>query len=167
MSTKKIVKLIKEDNIPYENLKVKLVDLFEFKLRNAFEYVDFIQVIKPEWANNVTYSKIFLDLHNSKINIEKKNNNDKNNDKSKDNNNDKEKSKDKAGMNQISQSGIPKLAKSNTFSVEKKFLDNFNEKENENEIIDNKKKIYRPRNKNKFKKGKKKAVEIKGGFTYE
>ena len=161
MSTKQIVNLIEKDNIPYENLKVKLVDIFEFKLRNAFEYVDFIDVIKPEWADNVTYSKIFLDLHNFKINKEKENNIGK--DKSKD----KEKEKDKSGMVQISQSIIPKVEQSNTFSVEKKFINNFKDNENENEKSDNKKKNYWPRNKKQFKRGKKKAVEIKGGFTYE
>lgn len=165
MSTKQIVKLIEKDNIPYENLKVKLVDLFEFRLRSAFEYVDFIQVIKPEWASNVTYSKIFLDLHNFKVNKEKENSSDK--DQDKDKSKEKEKEKDKSDMLPISQSAIPKLAESNTFSMEKKFLGNFNENENENEKGDNKKKNYWPRNKNKFKKGKKRAVEIKGGFTYE
>ena len=165
MSTKQIVNIIKKDNIPYENIKVKLVDLFEFKLRNAFEYVDFIEVIKPEWASNVTYSKIFLDLYNFKINEEKEINIDKNNDKDK--GKDKDNEKDKTGVLQVSQSGIPKFAETNTFSVEKKFLDNFNEKEDENNKNDNKKKSYWPRNKNKFKRGKKKAIEIKGGFTYE
>ena len=169
MSTKQIVKLIEKDNILYENLKVKLVDLFEFKLRNAFEYVDFIDVIKPEWTDNITYSKIFLDLHNFKIKKEKENNNDKNKDIDKDKNKDKEMEKDKTSMIQISQSVIPKIAESNTFSMEKKFLDKFkeNKNENENEKPDNKKKNYWPRNKNKFKKGRKKAVEIKGGFSYE
>ena len=159
LSTKQIVKIIEKENILYENLKVKLVDIFEFKLRNAFEYVDFIEVIKPEWADNVTYSKIFLDLHNFKNNKEKENNDNKNMDK--------EKEKDKSGMLQISQSVIPKVAESNTFSVEKKFVNNFKDNENENERTDIRKKNYWPRNKNKFKKGKKKAIEIKGGFTYE
>ena len=68
LSTKQIESIIEKNNIPYEKLKVKLVDLFEFKLKNAFEFVDFIEVIKPEWASNVTYSKIFLDLHNFKMN---------------------------------------------------------------------------------------------------
>ena len=64
LSTKQIVSIIKKENLDYNELKVKLVDIFEFKLKDAFSYVDFINVIKPEWAKNVECSKIFKDLHN-------------------------------------------------------------------------------------------------------
>ena len=68
MSTKQIVKLIQDQEIPYDNLKVKLVDIFEFKpnfikLKNPSEYIDFKIVIKQKWVRNVTYSKIYIILN--------------------------------------------------------------------------------------------------------
>jgi len=110
LSTKQIESIIEKNNIPYEKLKVKLVDLFEFKLKNAFEFVDFIEVIKPEWASNVTYSKIFLDLYNFKMNKEKE--------KKEDNNINKEENKI-----QKLPSIIHKLNETKTFSEEKKNIE--------------------------------------------
>ena len=151
LSTKQIESIIEKNNIPYEKLKVKLVDLFEFKLKNAFEFVDFIEVIKPEWASNVTYSKIFLDLHNFKMNKEKE--------KKEDNNINKEENKI-----QKLPSIIHKLNETKTFSEEKKILNIIENKKEE--LKDEKKNNFWPNNKNK--KGKKqKGKEIKGGFIFD
>ena len=151
LSTKQIESIIEKNNIPYEKLKVKLVDLFEFKLKNAFEFVDFIEVIKPEWASNVTYSKIFLDLHNFKMNKEKE--------KKEDNNINKEENKI-----QKLPSIIHKLNETKTFSEEKKILNIIENKKEE--LKDEKKNNFWPKNKNK--KGKKqKGTEIKGGFIFD
>ena len=153
LSTKQVADIVKRNNIPYENLKVKLVDLFEFKLRNAFEYVDFMVVIKPEWASNVTYSKIFMDLYNSKI---KKEQAEKDNDKKED------KKEDKKDLNDISQSEINKDSQMNTFSAEEKFVNNMDGKEEEKgQSNNNNKNFYPRRNNKKKKKGKGNFVDLK------
>ena len=159
LSTKQIVNIIKKDNIPYKNLKVKLVDLFEFKLKVAYEYVDFINVIKPEWASNVTFSKIFLDLYKFKFN--KENNKEDT----------KEKNDEKKDLEEISQSKIPKVSITNTFSVEKKMMEEFNKKEEEiyeNRIYNDKNRNFWPkRGKKKRGRGRGRGTEIRGGFSYE
>ena len=168
LSTKQVASIVEKEKIPYENLKVKLVDLFEFKLRNAYEYVDFMVVIKPEWASNVTYSKIFLDLYESK---NKKEQNEKNKEKNKDKKEDKKENKeenkieDKKVINDISQSGIPKVSQTSNFSVEKKFIFKMDENDEEKEQSNNNyQKTYARRKNRKKKRGK--GVEIKGNFKY-
>ena len=163
MSTVQIEKIVEKENIPYENLKVKLVDLFEFKLKNAYEYVDFIEVIKPEWASNVTYSKIFLELYKFKVNKEKEKENDKKIEE-KDNNNNVD---NKGGENKAQEkpSIIPKCNETKTFTEEKRILDILGCSEDEKDKNENNKN-YWPKNKNK--KGKRpKATEIKGNFFYD
>jgi len=161
LSTKQVVSIVEKNNIPYENLRVKLVDLFEFKLKSAFEYVDFIYVIKPEWASNVTYSKIFLDLYNFKNNKDNnKNNEEKKEDKKED------KKEENKGLSEMTQSKIPNVSQTNTFSMEKRFIDNMDEKEDEKEKQPNNNyRNYYPKKKNRKKK-RGRGVEIKGNFTY-
>jgi hypothetical protein len=164
LSTKQVASIVEKEKIPYENLKVKLVDLFEFKLRNAYEYVDFMVVIKPEWASNVTYSKIFLDLYESK---NKKEQNEKNKEKKEDKKENKKEDKKevKKDINDISQSGIPKVSQTNTFSLEKKFINKMEENDEEKEQSNNNYQRSKPKGKTKKKK-RGKGVEIKGNFTY-
>ena len=161
LSTKQVVRIVEENNIPYENLRVKLVDLFEFKLKSAFEYVDFMYVIKPEWASNVTYSKIFLDLYNFKNN---KDNNINSEEKKEDKKEDKK--EENKGISEITQSKIPNVSHTNTFSIEKRLIDNMDEKEDEKEKQPNNyNKNYYPRKKNRRKK-RGRGVEIRGNFGY-
>ena len=160
LSSSQIVKIVEDNNIPYESLKVKLVDLFEFKLKSPFEYVDFIQVIKPEWASNVTYSTIFLELYEFKINEEKGKNIDNKKEGYKD------ESHEEFEIFQKQPSAIPKLNEAKTFTEEKKLLKILEEKEEEEDQNKNKNKVFWP--KNKKKRGKRqKGQEIKGNFNYD
>ena len=162
MSTKQIEKIV--ENVPYENLKVKLVDIFEFKLKNAFEYVDFIEVIKPEWASNVTYSKIFLELYKFKVNKEKDKDNEKKIEKENNNNIDNQDIKDEENIIREKISIIPKCNETRTFTEEKGLLDILGNKDVKDKK-ENNKNVW-PKNKNK--KGKRlNATEIKGGFIYD
>ena len=161
LSSSQIVKIVEENNIPYESLKIKLVDIFEFRLKNAFEYVDFINVIKPEWASNVTYSNIFLELYNFKINEENGNNKDNKED-------DKNKSHEHDENDTLKNlpSGIPKLNEAKTFTEEKKLLKILEEKDEEEDQNKNKYKPFWP--KNKKKRGKRqKGQEIRGNFNFD
>lgn len=65
VSTNKIKSMIQKDKVPYKDLKVKLVDLFEHKRKEAFTYFDFEDAMKKGWAENITESKIFKQLHRS------------------------------------------------------------------------------------------------------
>ena len=76
LSTKKLEEIIKKDKIPYESIKVKLVDLFSFKSKEPFIYVDLKEVLTPKWVSNVTHSKMFMELLNAELNS--KNKSDKN-----------------------------------------------------------------------------------------
>ena len=155
LSTKQIVSIIQKENLDYNELKVKLVDIFEFKLKDAYAYVDFIYVIKPEWAKNVECSKIFMDLHNF-MNVKKN--------KSKMN-----KPEDKKDPIKISQSTIPKASQTNTFTVENK-LNNLLKDEKEKEIEKNEVKQYYPgkkARKNKKRRPEKGDAKLKVGFSYE
>ena len=57
-------------------IKVKLVDLFSFKSKEPFIYVDLKEVLTPKWVSNVTHSKMFMELLNAELNS--KNKSDKN-----------------------------------------------------------------------------------------
>jgi hypothetical protein len=147
LSTKQVASIVKRENIPYENLRVKLVDIFEFKsFKKPFEYVDFIEVLKPKWTSNVTYSKIFLDLCKSK-------------DKKEQNEEDKEKKEDKKenkkDINDMSLSKIPKVSQTNTFSVEEKFIFKMDEKDEVKEQNNNYYQKSFARRKNRKKKEEK------------
>ena len=136
---------------------MKLVDIFEFKLKVAFAYVDFINVIKPEWAKNVECSQIFMDLHNFM--------NDKKN-KSK-----IDKQEVKKDPIKISQSTIPKASQTNTFSVENKLNNLLNDKkEKEIEIEKKEVKQYYPgkkARKSKKRRPEKGDAKLKVGFSYD
>ena len=157
LSTKQIVSIIKKENLDYNELRVKLVDIFEFKLKAAFSYVDFINVIKPEWAKNVKCSKIFMDLHNFMNGKKNKSKIDK-----------PEAKKDPI---KISQSAIPKASQTNTFSVENKLNNLLNDKKEKEEEIEKKEvKQYYPGK--KARKAKKRRPEkgdakLKVGFSYD
>ena len=156
LSTKQLVSIIKKENLDYNELKVKLVDIFEFKLKQAFEYVDFIYVIKPEWAKNVECSKIFMDLHNFMNGKKNKSKIDK--------------TEDKKDPIKISQSTIPKASQTNTFTVEKKLNNMLKDKEQEQEIEKKEVKQYYPgKNARKTKKRRpaKGDTKLKVGFSYE
>ena len=157
LSTKQVASIVKRENIPYENLRVKLVDIFEFKSsEKPFKYVDFIVVLKPKWTSEVTYSKIFLDLCKSK---DKKEQNEKDKEKKED------KKENKKDLNDMSQSKIPMASETNTFSVEKKFIYKMDEKDEEKGQNNNYyQKSYARRKNRKKKRGK--GVEINGNFTY-
>jgi len=156
LSTKQLVSIIQKENLDYNELKVKLVDIFEFKLKQAFEYVDFIYVIKPEWAKNVECSKIFMDLHNFMNGKKNKSKIDK--------------TEDKKDPIKISQSTIPKASQTNTFTVEKKLNNMLKDKEQEQEIEKKEVKQYYPgKNARKTKKRRpaKGDTKLKVGFSYE
>ena len=156
LSTKQLVSIIQKENLDYNELKVKLVDIFEFKLKQAFEYVDFIYVIKPEWAKNVECSKIFMDLHNFMNGKKNKSKIDK--------------TQDKKDPIKISQSTIPKASQTNTFTVEKKLNNMLKDKEQEQEIEKKEVKQYYPgKNARKTKKRRpvKGDTKLKVGFSYE
>jgi hypothetical protein len=157
LSTKQIVSIIQKENLDYNELRVKLVDIFEFKLKAAFSYVDFINVIKPEWAKNVECSKIFKDLHNFMNGKKNKSKIDK--------------PEDKKDPIKISQSAIPKASQTNTFSVENKLNNLLNDKkEKEEEIKKKEVKQYYPGK--KARKAKKRRpgkgdAKLKVGFSYD
>ena len=156
LSTKQIVSIIQKENLDYNELKVKLVDIFEFKLKDAFSYVDFINVIKPEWAKNVECSKIFKDLHNFMNGKKNKSKIDK--------------PEDKKDPIKISQSAIPKASQTNTFSVENKLNNLLNDKKEKEEIEKKEVKQYYPGK--KARKAKKRRpgkgdAKLKVGFSYD
>ena len=156
LSTKQLVSIIKKENLDYNELKVKLVDIFEFKLKQAFEYVDFIYVIKPEWAKNVECSKIFMDLHNFMNGKKNKSKIDK--------------TEDKKDPIKISQSTIHKASQTNTFTVEKKLNNMLKDKEQEQEIEKKEVKQYYPgknARKTKNRSPAKGDTKLKVGFSYE
>ena len=142
MNTGEIIKFFENENERYENYKVKLYDLFEFKPKNRFEYVDLVEVMKPNWAKNITYSKIFLNLYKSKLND--------------DNNKDKEKHKSDISK----KSDIHSLSQKNKLdSKNKKLIGDNNKKEDEKNNNINKSK--------KNKKGKNKPSDINVPLTFE
>lgn len=156
LSTKQIVSIIQKENLDYNELRVKLVDIFEFKLKAAFSYVDFINVIKPEWAKNVECSKIFKDLHNFMNGKKNKSKIDK--------------PEDKKDPIKISQSAIPKASQTNTFSVENKLNNLLNDKKEKEEIEKKEVKQYYPGK--KARKAKKRRpgkgdAKLKVGFSYD
>ena len=157
LSTKQIVSIIQKENLDYNELKVKLVDIFEFKLKDAFSYVDFINVIKPEWAKNVECSKIFKDLHNFMNGKKNKSKIDK--------------PEDKKDPIKISQSAIPKASQTNTFSVENKLNNLLNDKKEKEEEIGKKevKQYYPGKKARKAKKRRpgKGDAKLKVGFSYD
>ena len=157
LSTKQIVSIIQKENLDYNELKVKLVDIFEFKLKAAFSYVDFINVIKPEWAKNVECSKIFKDLHNFMNGKKNKSKIDK--------------PEDKKDPIKISQSAIPKASQTNTFSVENKLNNLLNDKKEKEEEIEKKevKQYYPGKKARKAKKRRpgKGDAKLKVGFSYD
>ena len=67
LSTNQLVEMIQKNNIPFESLRIKLVDLFEFKSKKQFIYIDLLEVLKPNWSIDVTYSKIYLELSKPKL----------------------------------------------------------------------------------------------------
>ena len=156
LSTKQIVSIIQKENLDYNELRVKLVDIFEFKLKDAFSYVDFINVIKPEWAKNVECSKIFKDLHNFMNGKKNKSKIDK--------------PEDKKDPIKISQSAIPKASQTNNFSVENKLNNLLNDKKEKEEIEKKEVKQYYPGK--KARKAKKRRpgkgdAKLKVGFSYD
>jgi hypothetical protein len=157
LSTKQIVSIIQKENLDYNELRVKLVDIFEFKLKDAFSYVDFINVIKPEWAKNVECSKIFKDLHNFMNGKKNKSKIDK--------------PEDKKDPIKISQSAIPKASQTNTFSVENKLNNLLNDKKEKEEEIEKKevKQYYPGKKARKAKKRRpgKGDAKLKVGFSYD
>lgn len=157
LSTKQIVSIIQKENLDYNELKVKLVDIFEFKLKDAFSYVDFINVIKPEWAKNVECSKIFKDLHNFMNGKKNKSKIDK--------------PEDKKDPIKISQNAIPKASQTNTFSVENKLNNLLNDKKEKEEEIEKKevKQYYPGKKARKAKKRRpgKGDAKLKVGFSYD
>ena len=157
LSTKQIVSIIQKENLDYNELRVKLVDIFEFKLKAAFSYVDFINVIKPEWAKNVECSKIFKDLHNFMNGKKNKSKIDK--------------PEDKKDPIKISQSAIPKASQTNTFSVENKLNNLLNDKKEKEEEIEKKevKQYYPGKKARKAKKRRpgKGDAKLKVGFSYD
>ena len=162
LSTKKLVEIINKDRIPFESLKVKLVDLFEYKSSEPFSYVDFTEVLKPNWTSEVTYSIIFLDLFKTKSS-----------ENSKIINNTKNK-EDKKDSFSIDVSSIKNNNANDTVSFSN-FYDNKKNKDKniedkKEEKKENKKEINNKGNKNK-KKGRKKGEEIdihiKTNFIYD
>ena len=161
LSTKKLVEIINKNNISYESLKVKLVDLFEFISSEQFSYVDFIYVLKPGWTFEVTYSKIFLELFKTKSS-----------EKGKIINNIKMK-EDKKDSFSIDISCIKNNNPNDTVSFSNFYNDNQKNKDKNIEIKkeekkENKKEINNKGNKNK-KKGRKKGeeIDIKTNFIYD
>ena len=157
LSTKQIVSIIEKENLDYHELRVKLVDIFEFNLKDAFSYVDFINVIKPEWAKNVKCSKIFMDLHNFMNGKKNKSKIDK--------------PEDKTEPIKISESTIPKVSQTNTISEVKKLNNLFNDKkEIEKEIEKKEVKQYNPgknARKSKKRRQEKGDAQLKVGFSYD
>ena len=154
LSTKKLEEIIKKDKIPYESIKVKLVDLFSFKSKEPFIYVDLKEVLTPKWVSNVTHSKMFMELLNAELN-----------------------SKNKSDKNEINTfNDISSIKKENnesiSFSVDL-YNKKENKKQNKKEDIkgdkkEDKKEVNNKINKTK-KKGKKKGetLDIKTGFIYD
>jgi len=157
LSTKQIVSIIEKENLDYHELRVKLVDIFEFNLKDAFSYVDFINVIKPEWAKNVKCSKIFMDLHNFMNGKKNKSKIDK--------------PEDKTEPIKISESTTPKVSQTNTISEVKKLNNLFNDKkEIEKEIEKKEVKQYNPgknARKSKKRRQEKGDAQLKVGFSYD
>jgi len=162
LSSNELLKIIQKEKISYSSLKVKLVDLFQFKSKEPYIYVDFNEILKPNWASDVTYSKIFLELSENNINKNKKI------DKDKKINNEKKNQKD---IFNDDISGIAKIIneqESISFSL---FKNKENEKEEKKDKVEDKKEKKENNNKiNKNKKkGKKKGeeIEIKTRFIYD
>ena len=157
LSTKQIVSIIEKENLDYHELRVKLVDIFEFNLKDAFSYVDFINVIKPEWAKNVKCSRIFMDLHNFMNGKKNKSKIDK--------------PEDKTEPIKISESTTPKVSQTNTISEVKKLNNLFNDKkEIEKEIEKKEVKQYNPgknARKSKKRRQEKGDAQLKVGFSYD
>lgn len=152
LSTKQIVSIIQKENLDYNELRVKLVDIFEFKLKDAYSYVDFINVIKPEWVTNVKCSKIFMDLHKFMNGKSKKSK--------------IEKSQDKKEPFKISQSAIPKNNQINTISEEQTLKKILEKEDKEKKEV---KQYYPGKNARKAKKRRpeKGDVKLKVGFSYD
>ena len=153
LSTKQIKSIIEKENLDYHELRVKLVDIFEFNLKDAFSYVDFINVIKPEWAKNVKCSKIFMDLHNFMNGKKNKSKIDK--------------PEDKTEPIKISESTTPKVSQTNTISEVKKLNNLFNDKK---EIEKKEVKQYNPgknARKSKKRRQEKGDAQLKVGFSYD
>ena len=68
LSSKQLVNIIREENISYDSLQIKLVDLLEFKSKFPFSYVNLKEILKPGWTSGVDYSKIFKELSNLYLN---------------------------------------------------------------------------------------------------
>ena len=159
LSSKQLVKLIREENIPYDYLRIKLVDLFQFKSKLPFVYVELKEILKPNWSLDVDYSTIFKDLSKLKLNDNKINNNVKD-------------EKD----NSINVSSIKNENESFSFSLFKNTENDINKKEEKNSKKEDKKedkKEIKKEGNNKInrnkKKGKKKGqdIVIKTGFVYD
>ena len=157
LSSKQLVNLIREENISYDSLQIKLVDLFEFKLKLSFSYVELKEILKPGWTSDVDYSKIFKELSKLYLN---------------DNNIKEEKD------NSINFSNIKIENESFSFSLFKYMENDTNKnkkgdkgskkedkKEDKKEV---KKEGNNKTNRNK-KKGRKKGedIDIKTGFIYD
>ena len=161
LSSKQLVNLIREENIPYDSLQIKLVDLFQFKSKLPFVYVELKKILKPGWSSDVDYSNIFKEL--SKLNL-------------KDNNIREEKD------NSINVSSIKNENESFSFSLFKNMENDTNKnkkeekgakkedkKEEKKEVKkEDKKEGNNKINRNK-KKGRKKGedIDIKTGFIYD
>ena len=161
LSSKQLVNLIREENIPYDSLQIKLVDLFRFKSKLSFVYVNLKEILKPGWSSDVDYSNIFKEL--SKLIL-------------KDNNIKEEKD------NSINVSSIKNENESFSFSLFKNMENDTNKnkkeekgakKEDKKEEKKEVKKEYKKEGNNKInrnkKKGRKKGedIDIKTGFIYD
>ena len=164
LSSKQLVNLIREENISYDSLQIKLVDLFEFKSK-LFSYIKLKEILKPGWISDVDYSKIFKELSNLYLN---------------DNNIKEEKD------NSINFSSIKNENESFSFSLFKNMENNTNKnkkgekgskkedkKEEKKEDKKEDKKEVKNEGNNKTnrnkKKGRKKGedIDIKTGFIYD
>ena len=162
-STSKLVEYIQKNQIPYESIQVKLIDLFIFKSKEPFTYFDLIEVLKPNWATNVDYSAMFNELYKSKKDNE--------NNKVKSTNKKKDKKEKDDWFNHLSKKN--NVSEPSSFSVLKNIEKELDTNKDKKELKDDKKEIKEDKkegnknNKDK-KKGKKKMKEadIKMGFTY-
>ena len=155
LSTNKLIKLIKDKNISYESLKVRLVDLFKFKSKAPSTFVDFIEVLKPNWASDV---ETFLNLVNN------------NNENDTANKNKKIKNI-KKNINDLFNANISDI-KGNKNVQEPFSFSSFDKEKEDKKMIEDKKENKDnnngKKNKNK-KKGKKKCedLDIKTRFIYD
>ena len=79
ISSNKLKDLIKSKKIKPYLIQIKLVDIFYMKNHPQFSFIPLNEILEKNWANNLSYSNIFINAHNKLNEKEKKEINDNNN----------------------------------------------------------------------------------------